>query len=442
MNLCSKLIAVLLLLAPMPMDAAALAQTPTPSAEAPAPKAKDEASKTQKLEDGKKAKDKRGEGQGESSAEERWKSKTEEERRILLDRFEQLRKLSPEDREALRKRAGELEDQRRSLESELDPGVRRNLDDLPPHERSRILREHQIAERRRAGEELREDLDEGPRELLEDLVGRRGGPPRPFDKKRDELRGAFSDKAVKRFGELGDLTPDEQQRLLKLPEPERIREALLIKRTRIQEATAKVGLPEGVSEEQWEKMLEEPSVERFLKKARKRGFDEHLGLGRFDIPERDGRKGPGGPDSERGPRAGPDAERDPSRGPGGPPRRGPKGGPGPEGSEVKSNGFRELADVLRPTLEDRLATSELPEEDRRQAMSKRLQERAAAFLEGHAILTDEEREALAELSPDAYVGFLAELVRERRGLGPHGSKDRDKGKRADPGRGKDSGPRR
>jgi hypothetical protein len=452
----SKLLAALLLFAPMSMDAGALAQTPVLIEEAPAKESKDEPTKKQGVQDIEPPK--HGERPKDSSAEERWKSKSADERRILLDRFEQLRRLSPEDREALRKRAGELADQRRELESGLEPGVRRNLDDLPPHERSRILREHQVAERRRAGEALRESLDEGPREMVEDLVGQRGGPPRPFHEKRDELRGALSDKVVKHFGELGHLTPEEQQHLLKLPEPERIHEALLIKRTRIKEAVVKLGLPEGVSDKQWKKMLEEPSVERFLKYARKRGFDEHLGLGRFDIPQTGGRKGPGGPDSERAPRGGPDLEREPPRGPDGFPGRGQKGGPGPGGNEgagrdqegpnrhepeagSDAKGFRDLADVLRPTLEDRMATSELPDADRRKAMSKRLKQRAAAFLKNHAILTEQERAILKELKADDYVKFLAELVHERRGLGPRGPKE--SGKRDQPGRGpKERGPRR
>ena len=458
MKFTSSLLALLLMFAPMSMDVAALAQTSAPGTETPVLKSKSELSEGQKLDKARKLKAKSGQGRKDSLAEDRWKKKTEEERRTLLVRFEQLKKLSTEDREVLRQRAGELADQRRSIESTLESGVRSNLDSLPPHERDRILREHQVAELRRAGEELREALDAGPREILEDLIGPRGGPPRPFHKKRDELRGTFSDKAVKRFGELGHLTPDEHKRLLGLPEPERIHEALLIKRNRIEEVIGKLGLPEGVSQKKWQKMLEEPSTERFLKQARKRGFDQHLGPGRPDHPEPGGRKGLGDPDTKRRPKGGLDGEKDSSRLPSGTlgPRGGPKSGSASEGNkrpggdkaksdrsggDGESRGLRDLADVLRPTLEDRLAISELAEGDRQQAMSKRLQKRAAAFLEGHAILTDQERQALNRLSADAYVEFLAELVHERRGLGSRGSRDRGRGKRDESGRGKGGGPR-
>jgi hypothetical protein len=88
-----------------------------------------------------------------------------------------------------------------------------------------------------------------------------------------------------------------------------------------------------------------------------------------------------------------------------------------------------------------MATSELPDADRRKAMSKRLKQRAAAFLKNHAILTEQERAILKELKADDYVKFLAELVHERRGLGPRGPKE--SGKRDQPGRGpKERGPRR
>ena len=444
MKFTSTLLTAALLLAPLsaiPTDAAALAQVTTPVTEAPAAKSKDEPAKGQGVEDPKatkKSTDEAGQRPAESTAEQRWKNKSEDERRVLLERYEQLRRLSPEDREALHQRARELADQRRDLESELDPGTRRNLDDLPPHERARILREHQVAERRRAGEELRESLDQGPREMVEDLVDHRGGPPRPFHEKRDELRGVLSDKVVKRFGELGQLSPEEQQRLLKLPEPERIHETLVIKRNRILEGVTKTGLPEGVTDQQWQSMLEEPSVVRFLKLARKRGFDQHLGLGRLDKHEPGGRKGPGGPDSERGPRGGPEGV--PGRGPGGGPGSLDEGRPGKEsagsgrrGSEdtAQDKGFRELADLLRPTLDDRLATSELPFAERRRVMSDRLRQRAAAFLLDHAILSNEERQALKELEEEAYVEYLVELVHERRGLGSRGSKDSSKREKPD-----------
>ena len=385
-----------------------------------------------------------------STPEQRWNSKTDEERQVLLERFEQLRKLSPEDREALKRDAHELAVQRRTLEESLAPERRRDLEKLPPHERQRILREHQIAEHRRVGEELRAELGERPRELVEEMVRRHQGPPRPFHEMRDEMRIEFGDKVVKRFGELGTLTPEEEQRMLALEGPERLEEALRIKRKRIEEAVLVEGLPEGVTQQQWDKMLTTDSVEKFLKKSRKRGFDEHLGLGRFGEPGPVGPGRPKGHGEPGGDRSGgpPDRNGDsPGRSPMDPPRepRPDDQVPGPKDPKLK-----ELSNVLRPTLEDRLAINELPKEERHEQMSKRLKKRAASFLAENATLaetvfTEEERMLLQELDPMDYVDFLVSLVHEQRGLGPRESKERKGGKGfgGQPGHTpRDRGPRR
>jgi hypothetical protein len=397
-----------------------------------------------------------------SSAEDRWKGKTEAERKVLLERFEALRRLSPEDIETLKLRAAELATQREGYEAKLAPELRDELRGLPPREHDRILRDHQLGEHRRAGEELRASLDEQQRDLVERVFRPQDGhPPRPFHSMREEMRIQFGDKVVRRFGELGQLTPEQETRLLGMTGSERMLEALHIKRKRIEECVVAVGLPEGVTQAKWGKMSEETSVERFLKQARKSGFDEHLGLADPEFDRRRGRDGqddngfPGrgdGPPNNPGAQKGANGPNGP-KGPDGPRAPGSKGQQGnPKGSggkapkgappqSAKDLEVRELGNLLRPTLADRLKIQELPFEQRRAEMDRLLRERATGFLKDRSWFPKQELQSLKALDDIKFIKSIHDFVHEHRGLTrPRGGEPKDNEPRRErPGREREGG---
>ena len=94
----------------------------------------------------------------EPTALERWQSKSAADKELMLERFEKLRSLSAEDRAQLGERLHDLKRDRARLAEELPPVDRQQLHALPPLERQELLREHQIQELRRHGEELRVGL--------------------------------------------------------------------------------------------------------------------------------------------------------------------------------------------------------------------------------------------------------------------------------------------
>jgi hypothetical protein len=300
---------------------------------------------------------------------ERWQRMTPEQRAKLQERFDELRKMTEGERAALRARARELEAERLRLEEKLGPDMRERLRHMPPAERDRILREHQLDERRRAGEVLREGLDSERSDWVDHLIG--PDHPRPFHDLRRELRGKLEDRLVDQWQKSGGLDEKERARLKELPPHERMGELLSIHRDRIIAAVKKHGLPEGVLAEKWQKLLEEERPERFLKKARK------LGVDRLVAP-------PGEPGPGHGPRFMP--------------------------------GLHELRELLHPTIEDRLETAEKPSAERRHLLDGRIAGRLRTKLREAAWLPALDRKVLAGLGDGALIERLHDFMRAQRDL--------------------------
>lgn len=331
----------------------------------------------------------------------RWRRMTPEEREQLKERFEALRKMSKEERATLRERSAELEHERRLLEGKLGPDQRERMRRLPPEERDRILREHQVEEHRRAGQSLRQELDPERAAWVDGLVG--PGHPRPMHDARAELRGRIGGRLLERWGQAGTLEEVDRARLEGLAPPERMDELLLIHRERIERVVADEGLPEGVDEAAWTKVQAEVEPERFLKRARK------LGLDLLAPP-------PGNP----GHGWRPNWKQD--KGPG----EGPPSGP--------MTGKWGLGELLSPTLEDRLAAAALPHAERRARIEAEIAQRVRTKLADPEWMPQLDRAELTDLADSA----LLEALRDRAGGGRAGRGERGGPERRGPW-GPDSG---
>jgi len=328
---------------------------------------------------------------------ERWQKMTPEERAKLKERFDELRKMSPEEREALRARARELETERERLEEKLGPDMRERLRHLPPEERDRILREHQMDERRRAGETVREGLDPERADWVERMMGH--DHPRPSHDLRRELRGKLEDRMIERWHDGGSLDAKERERLMALSPKARVDELLRIHRDRIVKAVDVSGLPEGVKLEKWQKLLAEPKPERFLKQARK------LGLDCLAPPPGD----PGQPGAGRGPM--------------------PHEGKG-NGRPPFSPAMHELGELLRPTFEDRMDAADKPEEERHVLIDGRVAKRLRERLADSTWLAELERLPLKGLGDGELIDKMRGFMRAQRGQ--RGPEEREPSRRGGP----------
>ena len=328
---------------------------------------------------------------GAEALRERWAAKTDEEKRLLRERFEALRRLDPAERAELLERAEGLKRERKAYREGLDGELRERLEHLPSWERDQLLREQQRAELESRGRALRSGLDPEQRAWLEGLV--EPGVPRPPKDLRDRLRGRFGERAIGRLHERGHLSDADRDRLLGLDGPERVAELLRLERARILARVAEAGPPEDLAPETWAALAAELSDERFVERARALGLSL-LDRGR----DRRDRRGPGGPD---GPGVAPGGQH-----------------PGPEAflPADAPAWAPALMTALRPTLADRLEFRGLERSERRAALDALRAGRLRAALEGTGALTEAQRAGLAALEP-ADVVRLAEGLLEREVFG-------------------------
>ena len=335
-------------------------------------------------------------------ARERWDAMTPTEQAIYRERFERLRGLPPEERRALVERAADLERRKRELFGELPQESKRRLDALPQERRELILREYFDACERVRGLRLREQL---PPEFLERLES---VPP----EERRVLMREFHLEMKERAGErmLGTmrremaLSPEKLSELSKLPENDRRRAMLELKRESIRERIQLHGLPPGVSTEEWKELDALPFDEFFMRWGHRRegrfGEERRPGVrrpeGSRDIREGGGTRGPGGMRPERrGDRQD---------------RFGPSQGPGIRGRLID-----ELFRLSHPDLNDLLENADVPPEQRRAVVTDLIRARCLKYLDANPVLKPEELERLRALPPHEFVREIRSLLGEARG---------------------------
>lgn len=284
---------------------------------------------------------------------ERWQSMTEEERVEMKKRFESLRLMTPEQRAELKHRAKDLIKERDGLVRKLGPKFQDRLKGLAPHERNHVLREHQLGERRRAGRSLRKNLDSKNATWVDGMIG--PGMPRPFHELRAEIRGKVEGHVLDRMGDRGDLTGEERQRIEGLSPKKRMSAMLELHRKRIEAVIARDGLPEGVDPAAWSALQSEDKPERFLGGAHK------LGLGAL--------------------------------------------APRPFDPLMSA-----LAELLRPSFEDRLSVADLPRRKQREMLDGRLAKQLREKLADKAWFPDLNRSKFEGLGDGALLRKLRKLI--------------------------------
>jgi hypothetical protein len=297
----------------------------------------------------------------------RWHALPPEGRAELRRRFEELRALPTAERDALVRRASEMERLERDVLDELSGEQQARLDSMPAEARRRVVRELALDRARERAERLREVVP------AERLAALERGDRAERERARGELRRQHErelPRHLRRVAEELALPPHEVERLAGLP-PEVQRVALReLTRRRMEHWVERNGLPEGLDAEAWQRLRAAPP-EVF---ARRYGQlrERFEGQARPFDTEPDGERRPGsGPPWARGGRAG-------------------RGGPGgaahgptqpPAGVDADAHAWLgRLRAASRPTTEERLELAELAPEQRARELGERMRARVLTVL--------------------------------------------------------------
>jgi hypothetical protein len=149
----------------------------------------------------------------------RWEAKSQFEKQQLRQRFEALRRMSPEERAELHERAGRFRAFEERVFAELPASLRAELARLDREDRQRLLQEHVTERFRERGRRMRGKM---PGHFLERLEG--ASPEerlRMVHRFRSEMRERKGPCMLRRLGgELG-LSSEEIERIGSLPPEER-----------------------------------------------------------------------------------------------------------------------------------------------------------------------------------------------------------------------------
>ena len=279
----------------------------------------------------------------ELSPRERWERLSPEEREVMRKRFEEFQRLGEDERRQLRDRTKRMHSMERDVRERLPRDVRRKLEGLPPKERDELMKELVEQEATDRGRRMRDKL---PREVREQLES---ASPEERDRLlrdfRERHREEWSKRALRRYGERFELPEDEVRRLQALPREERKQAVLGFRRREMSERFAADGLPDWLTPDQWKELS---------------ALDDRAFFERFD-------------------------ELEPERG-------------GPLG---------ELRKLMRPDPAWMLEMSELSPGERRKAMGRRLRERVLGHLEANPdLLPAAEVERLKELEGREFMEAL------------------------------------
>ena len=300
---------------------------------------------------------------------ERWQSMDHAERARMVEGFERLRSLSPEEQQRAFRRARRLSDELDATEKALGPEQRATLGRLSERERRRVVRGLFRDGTYRTAALLRRMLTEEELARLETLDAA------ARDEAINRVRRRAVEQVLRDLSEVGrelGLDAESVRALQSLPAEER-RDALIAElRQRCREYVAREGLPSGVSQTAWEHM-DNGSDDQFV-----RGFSRRM-------------------------------------------RRDPSFGIAPERWEklrsARSAQARRLAALSEPTVSLRAARPELSGRSLRQAALASRRAEVLAGLASVGDLGDVDKGRLAALSTEGlWQVYRAALERLRRGV--------------------------
>ena len=218
----------------------------------------------------------------------RWERLSPEDQARFRARYESYRNLSEDERRVLVARAQQLREAKLRLRDEMSDEMRAKIAQLDPKKREFVLNELARDHARERGARIREKLPEALVCRLEDAT--------PEDRARylaefqQRARARYARFAIEKMGRKLSLPAEEVERLKALTGPERAAGVLdLSKRIAILEVT-ELGLPPGLAQQDWQALQALPPPEFFeaLQQFRRehgwRGGEQHSDGGRGASP--------------------------------------------------------------------------------------------------------------------------------------------------------------
>lgn len=204
-----------------------------------------------------------------------WEKLDPEERIALRERYERLRAMSPEERERALTLARRMRREAEATLRSLEPAERAEIEALDPAERGRVLRSLIADRARMMATRLQAYLTDEERAQLgrADAIER----SRILGRVRTRIMEQLPGKA-RRTAEALRLSPREIERLSSA-DPEELRAAMIgLARRRAAQITAKQGLPEGVTQAEWDRVLDLPDGQFVRALQRLRASHPELGV--------------------------------------------------------------------------------------------------------------------------------------------------------------------
>jgi hypothetical protein len=305
----------------------------------------------------------------------RWERLSPEEQARLQKNYERYRALSEEERRNLAERARVLRDERERVHDELPPQARERLQKLDPDKRREVMRELVEGEVRERGARIREKMPEAWIQRLEQA--------RPEDRARflaefqRRARERVTLAAIDKIGRKLGLPREETERLKTLPGDQRLAQVLELKKRLSERDAQEFGLPEGMTQAQWDEWQSLPPAQFFERMQRFRRERETERFG--------GREG---------------------------------------------TALHDLGQAMRPRPDDFIDLATLSPGERRLAIFQLRRDRIVAVLRAQQLLPADKIDELARLPEGAFVRTLREgvvrpLQRARSAAAPRETPQRD-----------------
>ncbi|MFT7680475.1 MAG: hypothetical protein ACI8QC_004481, partial [Planctomycetota bacterium] len=186
-----------------------------------------------------------------ASARSRWESLSKTEQAELRSRYERLKKLPEAEREALSRRAQRLGELAKRLYRGLDEVTRERLDGLDPAQRRTLLHEMVAEEAREASQRVLSTLPETLRERVE------SANPKDREKFLRDYRRSTSSRLAHGMQKLGPelgISKSKMQGWSELPEDQRRAKFMELLKRKALKAVEREGLPKGLDEAAWKRI--------------------------------------------------------------------------------------------------------------------------------------------------------------------------------------------
>jgi len=177
----------------------------------------------------------------------------DDERQLIHQRYERFSALSPEERDDLRLRSRNLERiSEASQNQSMPPELATKLKELSPRDRKRFRQSLLSEELREKGRKLLDSMPENSRRELEETTGARERAAFMLRYKQVNIARILQEM-IRRAGRRLDVPKEETQRILALTKGDRLRAFLELNVGLTEEELLRIGLPFGITPEQWEK---------------------------------------------------------------------------------------------------------------------------------------------------------------------------------------------